>query len=312
MKPVYVINGFLDSGKTEFIKFTLAQPYFRIKGNTLLVLCEEGEVEYDELLLKKTRTIIEKIENEEDFTPERLTALEKKHKAERIIVEFNGMWNYREVKFPWYWQLEQQITCVDASTFSMYLANMRSLATEMLRKSELVIFNRCDNVRDQLSTFKRGVMAVNREAEIVFEDANGQINEMMEEELPYDLNAPVMDLTDQAYCIWFMDIMDHPERYEGKCIRFLATAFIPEKMDPGYFVPGRMVMTCCANDVTYLGYVCKYDELEGFEPENKAWYILTCRIHRQYWEDYKGEGPVMTLLEAEKAPKPKQDVINFV
>ena len=34
MKPVYVINGFLESGKTEFISFTLAQPYFQIKGKT--------------------------------------------------------------------------------------------------------------------------------------------------------------------------------------------------------------------------------------------------------------------------------------
>ena len=50
MKPVYVINGFLESGKTEFISFTLAQPYFQIKGKTLLILCEEGENEYDEAL----------------------------------------------------------------------------------------------------------------------------------------------------------------------------------------------------------------------------------------------------------------------
>jgi len=43
MKPVYVINGFLESGKTEFISFTLAQPYFQVRGKTLLIVCEEGE-----------------------------------------------------------------------------------------------------------------------------------------------------------------------------------------------------------------------------------------------------------------------------
>ena len=42
-----MITGFLESGKTEFINYTLAQPYFQAKGTTLLILCEEGEVEYD-------------------------------------------------------------------------------------------------------------------------------------------------------------------------------------------------------------------------------------------------------------------------
>lgn len=42
VKPVYIINGFLESGKTEFITYTLDQSYFQIKGKTLLILCEEG------------------------------------------------------------------------------------------------------------------------------------------------------------------------------------------------------------------------------------------------------------------------------
>ena len=127
MKPVYAINGFLESGKTEFICFTLAQPYFQIKGKTLLILCEEGENEYDEELLKKSRTEVERIDGEEDFNPSHLMELEKKHKPERIIIEFNGMWNYKNVKLPWHWKIEQQITTIDGSTFPMYYTNMRSL-----------------------------------------------------------------------------------------------------------------------------------------------------------------------------------------
>ena len=161
MKPVYVINGFLESGKTEFICFTLAQAYFQVKGKTLLILCEEGEKEYDSQLLERSRTEIERIENEEDFNPEYLTGLEKKHKPERIIIEFNGMWNYKNVKLPWYWKIEQQITTIDGSTFSMYYTNMRSLLAEMIRKSEMIIFNRCDTVRDQLNVYKRNIKAVN-------------------------------------------------------------------------------------------------------------------------------------------------------
>ena len=148
MIPVYLINGFLESGKTEFIKYTISQPYFQSKGTTLLILCEEGELEYEETLLKKTRTIMEVIEDEEDFTSERLMELEKKYKPERIIIEFNGMWNMKELKLPIHWSIDQQITMIDATTFPMYYTNMKSMVAEMVRKSEMIIFNRCDGIKE--------------------------------------------------------------------------------------------------------------------------------------------------------------------
>ena len=41
--PVYLIAGFLDSGKTTFINGILADG-FAIEDKTLLICCEEGEV----------------------------------------------------------------------------------------------------------------------------------------------------------------------------------------------------------------------------------------------------------------------------
>ena len=219
MKPVYMINGFLESGKTEFITYTLAQPYFQIRGRTLLILCEEGENEYDTDLLKQSRTELVLIDEEADFTANRLIELEKKYKPERIIIEYNGMWNYKEMKLPWHWKIEQQITTIDASTFPMFFTNMKSLLAEQIRKSELIIFNRCDGIQD-LGSYKRNIKAINPKAEIVFEDANGEINEIMEEDLPYDLKAPVIELDNEGYGIWYLDSLDHLERYEGKTIRF--------------------------------------------------------------------------------------------
>ena len=139
MKPVYMINGFLESGKTEFITYTIAQPYFRTKGKTLIIACEEGEIEYDPMLLKKTNAVVEWIEDEEDFNTSNLLELEKKYNPERIIIEYNGMWNFKNMKLPWHWKIEQQITCIDGSTFPMYYTNMRSLLAEMIRKSEMII-----------------------------------------------------------------------------------------------------------------------------------------------------------------------------
>ena len=252
-KPVYIINGFLESGKTEFITFTLGQPYFQIKGRTLLILCEEGENEYDPALLKKSRTDVVLIEEEEEFNPNHLIELEKQYKPARIIIEYNGMWNFKNMKLPWYWKVEQQITTIDGSTFPMYYTNMKSLLAEMIRKSEMIIFNRCDGIKD-LNVYKRNIKAVNPAADVIFEDSNGEIDEIFEEDLPYDLNQDPIVLDNQGYGIWYLDSMDHLERYVGKNIQFLAMVLKPEEYPDGYFVPGRMAMTCCAEDMAFLGY----------------------------------------------------------
>lgn len=309
MKPVYVINGFLESGKTEFISFTLAQSYFQIKGKTLLILCEEGEREYDESLLKKSRTEVELIEEESDFTPEKLTELEKKHKPERIIIEFNGMWNYKNAKLPWYWKIEQQITTIDGSTFPMYYTNMRSLLAEMIRGSEMIIFNRCDSVRDQLNTYKRNIKAVNAKADVIFEDVNGEIDEIFEEDLPYDLKQETIVLDNEGYGIWYLDSMDHLERYIGKKLQFVAMVLKPENFPEGYFVPGRMAMTCCAEDMAFLGYACEFAGAAALQ--QKEWVKVTATVSKEYWEDYKGEGPILHAVSVEKTKAPKEEVISF-
>lgn len=312
MRPVYIITGFLESGKTEFINFTLGQPYFQVKGKTLLILCEEGEVEYDPGLLKDTRTVVELIENEEDFNPENLSALDKKHRPERVIIEFNGMWNYKNVKLPWFWDIEQQITTIDASTFPTYYTNMRSLLTEMLKKSELIIFNRCDGLLDELATYKRNVKAVNQKAEIVFEDANGEINQIFEDDLPYDLKSDVIELDNQGYGIFFIDAMDNHDRYRGKKIRFTAQVLKPEEAEPGYFVPGRMAMTCCADDMTFLGYLCRYDKTD--ELVNREWIDITAKVDMAALPEYEGnEGPFLEAISISKvkAPAPSDQVISF-
>ena len=307
MKPVYMINGFLESGKTGFIAFTLGQPYFQTKGKTLLIVCEEGELEYDPALLSKTRTVMEVIEEEEDFNPTRLTELEKKHKPDRIIIEFNGMWNYKEVKLPWYWKIEQQITMIDGSTFAMYYTNMRSLLAEMIRGSEMIIFNRCDTVRDQLNTYKRNIKAVNSKADVVFEDENGEIDEIFEEDLPYDLNADPIVLDNQGYGIWYLDATDHPERYIGKKLQFVAMVLKPEEFPKNYFVPGRLAMTCCADDMAFLGFACEYDGAASLT--QKEW--VKAVMAKEYWEDYQGEGPVLHAVSVEKTKAPKEEVISF-
>ena len=309
MIPVYFINGFLESGKTEFIKYTLSQPYFQTRGTTLLIVCEEGELEYEDTLLKKTRTIMEVIDEEDDFNTEYLMELEKKHKPERIIIEFNGMWNMKEIRLPIHWSIDQQITMIDATTFPMYYTNMKSMVAEMVRKSEMIIFNRCDGLND-LSNYKRNVKAVNPQAEIIFEDSQGEINEMMEEELPFDLTKPVIKLDDEGFAVWYLDSLDHIERYVGKTVEFVGQVLKPKSFPSDYFVPGRLAMTCCADDMAFLGFACEYDGASGLK--DKEWVKVTASISKEYWADYRGEGPVLHAIKVEKTKAPKEEVINFV
>ncbi|MGN0290083.1 MAG: GTP-binding protein [Lachnospiraceae bacterium] len=308
MIPVYLINGFLESGKTEFIAFTLAQPYFKSKGKTLLLVCEEGETDYDAGLLKQAKTFMEIIEDEDDFNPVKLMELEQKYRPERIIIEYNGMWSMKDMVLPEHWSVEQQITNIDARSFPMYYTNMKSMVAEMVRNSELIIFNRCDGIKE-LSSYKRNVKAVNQRAEIIFEDANGEINEMMEEELPYDIHQPIIELDDMGFGIWYLDSLDHLERYEEKSIKFLAQVLKPKTFPKDYFVPGRLAMTCCAEDMAFLGFACEYEKTE--ELKEKSWVWVTARVAREYWPDYEGEGPVLHAIKVEEAKEPANPIISF-
>ena len=154
--PVFLINGFLEAGKTEFLSFTMDQDYFRTDGKTILIVCEEGDTEYDDALLADTKTSVVYVDSLDEITPDRLTELELLHQPERVLIEWNGMWNQDELKLPDDWNIYQQITIIDGSTFDLYIQNMKPLLGAMLRNSELVIVNRCDGIADEkLTSYRR-------------------------------------------------------------------------------------------------------------------------------------------------------------
>ncbi|MCI2048347.1 MAG: GTPase [Lachnospiraceae bacterium] len=310
MTPVYLINGFLDSGKTTFFAYTIGQPYFRAKGTTLLILCEDGEVAYGPKLLAATNTVMEKVEKEEDLTPAAMMALDAKYKPERVLIEWNGMWNFKLLRLPHAWKMEQQITTVDASTFSMYFTNMKSLLAEQIRNTELVMFNRCDGIpQETLIRYKRNVRAINQNAELIFEDANGEIDMTTEEDLPYDLNTDPIVLEGLNYGIWYLDASEHPDRYKGKNVSFTAMVARPPKFPAGYFVPGRMAMTCCAQDMQFLGFGCRAEGADRLK--EKSWVKVTAKCDLRKFEAYDGEGLVLDAKKVEPTAEPAHPIIDF-
>ena len=83
---VYLMTGFLDSGKTQFLNFTLKQDYFQIDGKTLLILCEGGDEEYDSLVMFKYGVVIERVEEQGDLTEVWLEGMDGEHHQERVCV----------------------------------------------------------------------------------------------------------------------------------------------------------------------------------------------------------------------------------
>lgn len=309
--PVYLITGFLESGKTTFIQEVLASPDFADGEKTLLLLCEEGEAEYDEKEYSRHNIEIATVDSEEELTTEYLESCQKYYRPYRVFVEFNGMWDAKKFcdsKLPRRWEIVQVITLVDGSTFGVYLANMRSILSNIFAYTEMVIFNRCSLDMD-LQMYRRSVKAVNPQAMLSFEDEEGNPLELGKEQPPYDLNADIIDIDDVDYGLWYLDAMDTPERYAGKTVRFKGKVMKPRKFAANCFIPGRNAMTCCENDIRFIGYICKSKFTEKLK--QKQWLEITAEIKYENVPEYGGEGPVLYAKHLKSADPPKEDLVYF-
>ena len=300
--PVFLINGFLESGKTQFLRFTMDQEYFQTEGKTLLLECEEGTEEYPEELLKRTNTVKIQIEDASEITSERLKAMEIAYDPERVIIEWNGMWKMDDFRLPDGWFLNQQITIIDTSTFDMYLKNMKPLIGQMLRYTEMVICNRADDIpEEKLGSYYVQLKAMAQNAEIIFEGSNGEIRGDFNIELPYDINADFIQVKPEDFAYFYVDIMDRPQRYDGKRIEYTGELLMPPELGKDAFVPGRMVMTCCEADMKFLGLICKYKGASAYN--NKDWVKVRGTVRAEENREYGGMGPVIYCDEVVRTAK---------
>ena len=308
--PVYLITGFLESGKTSFIQFTIQQDYFADGEKTLLIACEEGEEEYDLSMLANYNTVLEMIEEPEEFTPEFLKRMNGKYHPERVMIEYNGMWSVDQIlqmRMPEFWEIYQIITILDGEHFQLYLNNIKAQAIELLTKTDMIIFNRCTQ-DSPLALYQRTIKSVNRRAGIVFESEDGEM-EPPEEEPPYDLNAEIINIADQDYGFWYIDVQEHPERYVNKLVRFRAKAMVSKRFPENIFVPGRNAMTCCEADIRFIGFLCHYRNAKRIAP--KQWIYVTAKVKWEYSAAYKEEGPVLYAKGVTVTSAPEEELVYF-
>lgn len=316
--PVYLIAGFLESGKTLFIQDTLRDPNFTGREKTLVIACEDGEEEYDEKLMEKCHTNVVMME-EDELTPAFLKECQDKYHPDRVMIECNGMWNLEDVvetELPKDWLIVQMITLVNAQTFENYIANMRSIFMGQLALVDMVIFNRCTS-ETKRGYLRRNIKVFNRRAQIMYEYAEGEKKPLEDDDdLPYDIKGDVIKLEDEDFGFWYVDALDHPERYLGKIMEFKAQVYKGRGRElPGdSFVPGRFAMTCCAEDITFVGFICRCTK-EDFafidSVEERDWITVRAKVEKEKMKLYRGEGPVLHSMGLGHTVPASEDIVYF-
>lgn len=308
--PVYLFTGFMDSGKTSLIQETLFENNFAEGGKGVIIMCEDGDAEYDLNKLETVNFSLVTIDNEEDFTDAKLREINEQYKPDQVFIEYNGTWEAEkilEATLPKNWVMVQALATVDSTTFEAYWNNMRAMMQEQVFDADVVIFNRTDDNTDR-GRLRRQIKTVNRKAQIVYERTDGSIDER-EEELPFDINQEVIELSDADYGIWYMDAVDNYKKYHGKKVKFLALVYNPDNLKSGVMVPGRFAMTCCADDITFIGFKCKYPKEK--EIAHKSWIAITAEVRVEFAMEYKGKGPVLYPISIEPAEKPEDELVYF-
>ncbi len=309
--PVYVFTGFLDSGKTKFIQETMEDPRFNAGERTLLLVFEEGEEEYDFSSYPHKNVWMEVLD-QQSVTTKELQALAKKYKAQRIVAELNGMQMVGDLygRFPEDWAVAQELMFVDSTTFTAYNSNMRNLVMDKLVGAQMVVFNRLAPGTDTMPLHKIA-RAANRRIDILYDYTDGTTAmDDVVDPLPFDINAPVIQIRDEDFALWYRDITEEPEKYSGKTVCFKGQVAMLRREKNKMFAPGRFVMTCCVEDIQFLGIPCRYDAAGSLKP--RSWVQVTAKISAERHALYKGElGPVLTALSVEPAEPADPDVATF-
>lgn len=309
--PVYVFMGFLGSGKTTFCLDVLLNQGFTEGAKTLLLACEDGEVEYDEKALNEKNIYLEYID-EDNLTSEHLLELGSKYNPENVMIEYNGMWELDrifQIRVPKGWTVVQVISFVDASTFDMYINNMKKIIMDQLRNADMIIFNRSDE-NTRTTEYRRSIRAVNRRAAVIFEDKDGKPMQNEEELiLPYDVDGDEIVLEEEDFGIFYIDAADNPDKYLGKKIKFKAQVHKPSNYKSDEFVPGRFAMTCCAADIAFIGFKSYYSGAKNLK--DRDWIIAEGTIDKEYYPEFEGEGPVIKVDSVSLTSPAADELVYF-
>lgn len=309
--PVYLFTGFLEGGKTTIIQESLNDQNFNSGEKTLVLMCEEGIEELDPSAFWGKNVNVHLIESEKEITRANLEKISTEHKYDRIIIEYNGMWLLETLyrAFPKNWEIYQNMMFAEAATFLTYNTNMRQLTVDKMQDAEMIVLNRAsdDIDKEQIHKIIRGTT---RRAAIVYDYPDGHVEyDEIEDPLPFDVNAPVIEIADEDYAIWYRDLSENMDTYRDKTVKFKGIIATDSRLPKRSVVIGRHVMTCCADDIQYSGLVAKFSN--DVNLKTRDWITVKGKIKVERTSLYRSEGPVIYVESTEFAVVPKQEVATF-
>ena len=309
--PVYLFTGFLEGGKTHIIQESMEDKRFNSGEKTLIIQCEEGIDEFELERFWGQNVYLETIDSEENITKEYLSELGKKHRLDRVIIEYNGMWSLNTLyqNLPDSWAIYQEMMFADANTFLAYNTNMRQLMVDKLLNAEMIVLNRTPENIDKEEIHKV-IRGISRRVAITYDYPDGHVEyDEIEDPLPFDLHAPVVNIEDEFYALFYRDLSEEMEKYQGKTIRFKGIVATDASMGDKSVLAGRHVMTCCADDIAFNPLVCIFTEKANLK--TRDWVTLTGTIKIEKHKLYRGPGPVLYVTKTEFAVPPTQEVATF-
>lgn len=149
---------------------------------------------------------------------------------------------------------------------------------------------------------------MNPRAETVLIRLDGSVVPV-ERRLPFDLNADPVEISDEDFGTWYIDALNDPRKYEGKTVKIKGMVYRDKKFPKGSFVPGRYAMVCCANDMTFIGFLCRTGDDPAFQIDD--WVEVVARVKCEQWEGYQGEGPVLYPVSVQAVEKPRDEIVNL-
>ena len=309
--PVYLFTGFLEGGKTHIIQESMEDKKFNSGEKTLILQCEEGIDEFDPDRFWGKNVYLVRIEEESDINVENLTRIGKEHRIDRVIIEYNGMWKLQTLyeNLPKDWAIYQEMMFADANTFLSYNNNLRQLMVDKLLNAEMIVLNRTPEGIDKEEIHKV-VRGVSRRTAITYDYPDGHVEyDEIEDPLPFDLSAPVVEIGDNDYAMFYRDLSEEMKKYDGKLLRFKGIAARDEKLGDKTLLLGRHVMVCCADDISYSPLVCIFPEATAIK--TGEWVTVTGEVRVEKHKLYRGAGPVLYVRSTEFAVKPVQEVATF-
>ena len=311
--PVYLFTGFLEAGKTRLIQETMEDAEFNAGEPTLILLCEEGVEELDPSSFARgaENVCLRTVDSLSDITPEAWRAWRREFNFRRVLVEYNGMWPIGDFYrlLPQGFVVYQEIMMADATTFPSYNANMRQLTVDKLQGCEMVVFNRVTEAIDRMELHKI-VRGISRAVNISYESPDGTVEyDDIIDPLPFDVEADTIEIADRDFALFFRDLTEEMPKYDGKTVRYRALIGRDPRLGDGAVIAGRQIMTCCADDIAYNGFICNTEKAASFT--HGDWAIVTAVLRIEKHALYRNPGPVLYAVSIEKTDAPEEPVATF-